>query len=282
MNRVLSPALAVCLIAPAFSLDQAGRAIAPGALQGHRCEVRRVVRQSGTGIEEFRGELVSEVEARYLRFDSGALGLRVPYDRIIAMHYEADTLHARALLSGLTTAHYLTIFYSNSRDQESVATFRLPPRVAGSLVDALESDTGSQIDRTPPRRSFLGLPIRLGLGDTIAVTDNAGKTTTGALTRLSTACVVINGSTASQREFAEPGVRRISRAQPDRRGAPPNAKWWAGIGAAVGGVYGGALNGATGALQGALVFGALWGVIGAGVNAASAAPADFDVYIGPP
>src|SRR5262249_1836232 len=192
-----------------------------GGLPRHLSDVRRVLRQNGAGVEELKGELVSDLNGKRLRFEGSGPGLEVPYDRIVAMHYETDTLRGRAPLSGLQTAHYLTIFFSITRDQDSVATFRLPAGTAAAVPQALGSDTASCIDRTPPRRSFLGLPIRLGVGDTIVVTEAGGQTTTGRVSRLSATSIALNGSTPAPREFAESTVRRISRTQPERRTTTP-------------------------------------------------------------
>ncbi len=244
-------------------------------------DVRRMVRTGGGRVEELKGTLISDPETGQVRFEgSNPPFFAAAYDRIATMHFETDTKRPQALLNK-QIGYYLTFHYWDAGGQARFATFRLSKPDVQLVLDSLQRDTGLPVNSTPSKRSFLGLPIRVAVGDTVVVTDDACRTTTGKITHLSAVSLVVNGSTPSERQFDVGSIRKITLAYPEARDTRSRLKWWAGIGAIVGAVYGGALSGVAGVMEGAVVFGALWSAIGTGVHGSGAA-ADSDVYLGVP
>jgi len=244
-------------------------------------DVRRVVRMGGGRVEELKGTLTSDPETSQIRFEGGNwASFALAYDRIATMHYETDTRRPQALLNK-QIGHYLTFHYWDAGGQARFATFRLSKSDVQPVLDSLQAETGLPVNSTASKRSFLGLPIRVAVGDTVVVTDDACRTTTGKISHLSAVSLVVNGSMPAEREFRAASIRKITLAYPQARDARSTLKWWAAIGGIVGAVYGGALTGVAGVMEGAVVFGALWSAIGTGAHG-SATPADSDVYLAIP
>ena len=131
----------------------------------------------------------------------------VPYERITAMHYEEAKCPQRFLRR---SSFYLTVHHSDDTGGPAFETIRLlSERDALAAVDTLERDTGGTVDRSLATQSFLGLPIRVGLGTRVAVTDQAGETTDGAITQLSASSLALEESTGVSQVFDETDVQKI-------------------------------------------------------------------------
>jgi hypothetical protein len=265
------------------------RAIAPKAArltavnaESHFADVRRVVRKVGGHVEEAKGQFVSDPQAKEVRFEVGDRAtFAIPYDRITAMHIEEAV--ESSTLRGRLTKDYLTLHYADTSGQTRFETVRLSKRDVQPALAALETDTGLTIDRTPAKQSFLGIPIRVAIGDRVRVTDQTGRTTKGTITQLSDSALTLDGLTAVPRVFDEASVKKIRL--PYSPG--PDARLGFGIGVFSGGLAGALVShGDLGAiLYGATKIGAPLGVIATGVIVATGAalhPFDKskDVYLG--
>ena len=117
----------------------------------------------------------------------------VPYERITAMHYEKAEYPRRFLRR---SSFYLTVHYSDVAGRPAFETIRLlSERDALSALATLERDTGGTFDRSLATQSFLGIPIRAGIGARVAVTDQTGQATKGVITQLSASSLTLDEST---------------------------------------------------------------------------------------
>jgi hypothetical protein len=206
MKRLLSLTSVICLVVSALPLTAQEATPAPDAARSSPNaasrfpDTRLVMRSRGGRVREVTGLLTSDPQSKQVRFEVGDRVLFVaPYDQITAMHYEKDT------------KDFLTIYYTDTGGLVKVETIRLrASRKVLPTLDALERDTGLTIDRTLAIRSFLGLPIRAALGDTVVLTDKTGEAIEGTLTQLSASSIVLNGSTPAARAFDAASVQRIT------------------------------------------------------------------------
>lgn len=181
--------------------------VAPPAVW--RLEGARSTTPTGPGrVKEVAGVLVSDSEGRQLRLEAnGRAGFVVPYERITAMHYEEAKYPRRFLRR---SSFYVTVHYSDVAGQPAFETIRLlSEQDALAALDALERDTGRTVGWSLATQSFLGIPIRADIGARVAVTDQAGQTTKGAITQLSASSLALDGSAGVARLFDETSVRKI-------------------------------------------------------------------------
>jgi hypothetical protein len=155
------------------------------------------------GFDDERGALTSDVSARQVRFEtSGRVLLAVPFDRLVSLHYEESKYPVRFFGR---VGWFLTIHYVRDAGEPAFALLRLSRDSAAGLLRTLESDTGLPVDRTPPRTSFLGLPLHLTPGTPVYVTDSTGRRIKGKLAGLSRSAIDLGKAG----RFDAASVRRI-------------------------------------------------------------------------
>jgi outer membrane lipoprotein SlyB len=186
----------------------------------------------------------------------------VDYPRFTAIHYEESREASKWGWPIKNTRHYLTIHHLDRDGQAAFETFHLGGEDVAWVVDALQKETGLQIDHTLPKRSFLGIPIRAAIGDHVVVTDKMGNAVAGTITELSPSTLAVAGYA-----FDSTNVHSIKRTRSRGRDA---LRWFA-IGAITGGPVGAlagyVLGGAAGAFQVGAILGAYSGGVGAGSSA---------------
>ena len=171
---------------------------------------KSVFRNKGFG--DVDGVLVSDAQARRIRFEAdGRARFEAAYDQLIGLHYEESKYPS----AQRRFRSYLTIHYSNGTGETTFEIIRLPPDNVPAILAALERDTGLTIDRQPAATSFPGLPIHLGIGDAVRITDDTGKRTTGRITRLSMSSVDLQSS----RRLDASAIRQIEVIDPIWDGA---------------------------------------------------------------
>ena len=155
------------------------------------------------GFDGERGVLTSDVPARRLRFETRDRVLfEVSFDRLSSLHYEEARYYPGRWSR---TAPYLTIHHTRDAGEPGFAILRLSRDSAPGLLKTLESDTGLTADRTPPRTSFLGLPIHLTPGNPVYVTNSAGQRIKGEIAGLSQSAIDLG----KLGRFEAASVRRI-------------------------------------------------------------------------
>jgi hypothetical protein len=159
-------------------------------------------------VKEVAGVLVSDSKGKQIRLEAAERPFYVvPFDRITAMHYEKAEYPRRFLRR---SSFYLTVHYSDVDGRPAVETIRLlSERDALSAIATLERDTGGTFERSIATQSFLGIPIRAGIGARVAVTDQAGHTTKGTIAGLSAVSLALEESTGPPRVFDETSLRKI-------------------------------------------------------------------------
>lgn len=293
MKSALSLGLIICLLAsmtPASAQEPnpIGHPIAPEAAkltalnaQSRFADARRVTPKGDGRVEEAKGLLVWDPQAKELRFEVGAQpAFAVPFDRISAMHYEKAVDPSKWGWPLKDTKCYLTVHYADRAGRAAFETVRLSERDVAPVLDALETAAGLKIDNTPARRSFLGIPIRAAIGDWVRVTDQTGQDTEGTITELSASSLTLDGSTV----FDGVSVKKITRT----RSPGHDALRGFGVGAVIGGITGGlagrALGGdARSAFEVAAIFGGFLGGVSALISGATASyrfRATRDIYLG--
>ena len=189
--------LIVCLVASAWPEGAHGQTAALRSTH-----VRRLAGggaapgsvQAATISSEPKGFLVSDPVGRAGRVRTAAPdGFDARYDRITGLHYEDGAKHPGRLFNK-DVEFYLTIHHSDDAGRQLVSTVRLNEADVASTLQRLEADTGLTVDRTEARRSFLGLPIRVAVGDSVSIIDITGKQTKGRLAALSESSLAVVGS----------------------------------------------------------------------------------------
>ena len=167
---------------------------------------RRAIPTGPGRRKEVRGVLISDAQGKQIRFEAkGRARFVVPYERISAMHYEQE---ARRFLR--MSGYYLTVHYLDVDGRPAFETIRVvSEREALAALGTLERDTGRTFDRSGAARSFLGIPIRARIGARVAVTDQTGQTTKGAIAQLSASSLVLEEPKVGPRVFDETTVRKI-------------------------------------------------------------------------
>jgi hypothetical protein len=150
-------------------------------------DVRLIVgRGWNGGVDEARGTLISDTQAKRLRFEVGGRSLfDVPFDRLRAGRYEQSRYPPRSFRR---SGHYLTLHYIRDTGEPAFDVFRLPGGAAVDLT-AFERDTGISIERGPAATSFLGLPVHLAVGTRVQVTNDAGARVQGKVVHLSSSSI---------------------------------------------------------------------------------------------
>ena len=156
-----------------------------------RVAARLLVRTGGDRLEQPKGFLVSDSAAGRVRFEGQHPDrFEARYDRITSLHYEDGAKHPDRLFNR-DVEFYLTIRHSDDAGGQLVSTFRLNKADVASTLERLEADTGLTVHRTEARRSFLGLPIRVAVGDSVSITDVTGKKLKGRITALSESSLAV-------------------------------------------------------------------------------------------
>jgi len=212
-----SMTLIVCLIAAS---DSSG---APSLHQvqgtAWRVAARLMTRVGGDHLVERKGFLVSDPAAGRVGFEGETPdGFDARYDRITSLHSEGGAKHPGRLFSK-DVEFYLTIRYTDDAGAPLVSTVRLSEAEVASTLERLEADTGLTVDRTGAKRSFLGLPIRVAVGDSVSVTDVTGQKMKGRITALSESSLTIGGSGGVARVFDEANVAKIRQRYSPRHDA---------------------------------------------------------------
>ena len=128
----------------------------------------------GEGFDEVNGVFVSDPEAKRLRFDGAGKSLfDVSFEQLTAIHYEESKYPPRIFRRSALSHHPLYEHDGGSSVCHLSAAQRCGVDASGTAV---RSDTGMTLETRPATTSFLGLPLRVGPGDTIIVTDNRGQT----------------------------------------------------------------------------------------------------------
>jgi hypothetical protein len=204
MTRV-SMTLIVCLIAA----SSAAQSLQPAPGTAWRVAARLMIRTGGGHLEERKGFLVSDPLAGRIRFEGEtADGFDARYDRITSLHYEDGAKHPDRLFNK-DVEFYLTIRHSDDAGGPLVSTVRLNEADVATTLKRLEADTGLTVDRTSARRSFLGLPIRVAVGDSVSITDVTGRQLKGTITALSASSLTLAGSAGVARVFDDANVAKI-------------------------------------------------------------------------
>ena len=230
MKVPLSLMLIACAIGHSAALAQVSTDPAEWRLTGARHAA-----PSGPGrVKEVGGVLISDTVREEIRFEAAEqVGFVVPYDRIDALHYEESKYPQRFLRR---SSFYLTVHYSDADGRPEFETIRvLSERDALTALATLEQDTGGTFDRSPSTQSFLGIPIRAGIGARVAVTDQAGQTTKGVITQLSASSLTLDESTSVARVFDETSLRKLRLLYTPRHDALVGFVTGAAVGAS--GVY---------------------------------------------
>jgi hypothetical protein len=109
-------------------------------------DARLLSRRAGGHVDEVTGVLVSDPQAKQVRFEMGdRAACALPYDRITAMHYEEGNYPKRFLSR---SSYYLILHYLDSTGQGAFESVRLlSNRDVAAMLAALEADTGVKIDR---------------------------------------------------------------------------------------------------------------------------------------
>lgn len=178
----LSGCLAICA-APVCAQGDASASVS----------ARLVVRRYGR-VHQTKGRLVSDATAKELRFEAkdGAM-FALPFEHIVAIHQELGERVRKGVL-GWTRFHEVTIHSTNPAGEPSFDTVHVSKTDLPTTLAALERATGLSVDRSPASTSFVGLPSHVRLGDTLYITDDAGRTTKGKLTQLSPSTVELQPS----------------------------------------------------------------------------------------
>jgi hypothetical protein len=196
--------LIVCLVASAWPEGAQ-------AQSAWRVAARLLVRTGGDHLEQPKGFLVSDSAAGRVRFEGQHPDrFEARYDRITSLHYEDGAKHPGRLFNK-DVEFYLTIHHSDDAGRQLVSTVRLNEDDVSSTLNRLEADTGLTVHRTEAKRSFLGLPIRVAVGDSVSITDVTGKELKGRITALSESSLAVGGSGGVARVFDEANVAKIRR-----------------------------------------------------------------------
>lgn len=203
-----------CLIAVAFAAIVAAALPAraqPGAdaQKSWRLDGPRSVTPAGPGrVKEVSGVLVSDPAGREIWLDAAGRDVfRVPYDRIVAMHYERAGYPRRFLRR---SSFYVVVHYTDAAGRPASETVRiLSERDALAAVDTFQQHTGRGVERSVTGESFLGIPIRARVGTRVAVTDSAGEAVKGTIAELSSSSVTLSQSDGGDRAFDAKDVQRI-------------------------------------------------------------------------
>jgi hypothetical protein len=169
----------------------------------------RSVTPTGPGrVKEVSGVLVSDPAGREIRLDAAGRDVfRVPYDRIVAMHYERAGYPGRFLRR---PSFYVVVHYTDAAGSPAAETIRiLSERDALAAIDTFQQHTGRGVERSVTGEAFLGIPIRARVGTRVAVTDSAGEAVKGTIAELSSSSVTLSQSDGGDRVFDAKAVRRI-------------------------------------------------------------------------
>jgi hypothetical protein len=178
----------------------------------------------GESFDVAKGTLTSDVQAGVLRFESDRQeSFEVPFDQVSSLRYEESRYPPR-LFPGIGTlvavypvvglpysvafrrsAPYLTIHCVSAAGEPAFEVLRLSSDLAPRLLEQLERDTGIEVDRSRTLTSFAGVPLHVGIGDSVFLTDDSGRKVSGRVTELSPTAIVLDGS----RQFEQASVRRI-------------------------------------------------------------------------
>jgi hypothetical protein len=210
MKSPLSVLLIICLVSSTLPAE-AQDSVATGSRYS---DARLVTAEGRERLDEVKGVLVSDPQARHIRFEVNNRSVfDVSYDQVTAMHYEESKYSKRLLRR---PGYFLTVHYSDAAGQEKFETLRLSKGDVSSALAALEANAGLQIDRSASRRSLLGLPIYVAVGDTVYVTDETGHRVKGTLTQLSRSSLRLEPESKDrsvrERDFDQASIRKIELA----------------------------------------------------------------------
>ena len=192
ISRTWSAALLIFLAVPAY------------AEESRFADVRLIVgRGWNGGFDEAKGALISDTQAKRLRFDVGGRSLLdVRFDQLRAARYEQSKYPPRSFRR---SGFYLTLHYVRETGDPAFDVLRLPGGAAADLLAVFERDTDISIERGPAATSFLGLPVHLAVGNRVEVTRESGARVRGTVTHLSASSLDLGASS----RFDVASVRRI-------------------------------------------------------------------------
>lgn len=205
MTKLLRVALVAGVLAIPSSLPAQ---VTDPALTWHLGGARRATPTGPGRLKEEPGVLVLDFVSRQIRLDvAGVPVLQIPWDRIVAVHYENGEYPRRFLRR---TSFYCVIHYTNDAGQPAAETIRLlAEKDARALRATFEDRIGVFVDQSETFASFLGLPIRVGPGTRVVVTGEDGRRVSGALRTLSTEQLTLVLPDADDAVFTRDRVRRI-------------------------------------------------------------------------
>jgi len=218
------------LIALAFIATSAWPALAQTARDAQETwslDGPRHVTPTGPGrVREVSGTLVSNPNAREIALDAaGREVFRVPYDRIVAVHYERAAYPRRFLRR---SSFYLVVHHTDAAGNPASETLRvLSEHEALAVVETVERHIGRDVQQSAAGHSFLGIPIRARVGTRIGVTDSAGEAAKGAIAALSPSSLTLVDSDGVHRVFDVGSVRRIRLLYSPRHDAVVGFSWGA-------------------------------------------------------
>ena len=172
ISRIWSAALLVLLAMPVH------------AEESRFADVRLIVgRGWNGGFDEAKGALISDTQAKRLRFEAGGRSLLdVRFDHLRAARYEQSKYPPRSFRR---SGYYLTLHYVRDMGDPGFDVLRLPGGAAADLLAVIERDTDIRIERGPAATSFLGIPVHLAVGNRVEVTGESGARVRGTVVQLS-------------------------------------------------------------------------------------------------
>jgi hypothetical protein len=155
------------------------------------------------GLDEKKGTMTVDSEARRLRFEApGRPVLDVALDAVTAMNFEESSFPHR--LFGRRNL-YLTVHYVGVGGGHEIAIFSLPSDSAEQCLVEIARSSPQPVQRHPSTTSFVGLPVHVGVADTVYVTGTDGLKTKGTVTEVSLSEIALG----AQGRFDEASVSLI-------------------------------------------------------------------------
>ncbi len=171
----------------------------PGAAEVRISDVRQISRRKGGRTRTQTVDLVIDRAGGTLRLERrGAATAVIALGDIIAVHFETET--GRRIL-GRSVTPFVVIHHTQRGDGTGTTSLRLRQDDLEAARQGLADALGSRVGRTGPRRSFLGLPLRIAVGDTVRVTTLQGSTTKGRITGLSPSSLDMTTAAGVQARF---------------------------------------------------------------------------------
>lgn len=170
--------------------------------------VARVMPTGPGRADQDTGLLISDPARREVRLErSGGALFRVPYDRVVAIHYEKGDKPSGLLRRSRA---FVVLHHTGAGGEAASEALRFrSERQALEFVGAIEQHTGRVVDRSSARESFLGAPLRARTGSRVVVTGADGETVRGTVASLSPSSLTLTLLTGDARQYSTEELRRI-------------------------------------------------------------------------